>query len=65
MRRMICSAVLVTVTALAAAASVQAGTAELRFDRQQALPPEPKGGSPGSIAVYHLIYTAAPVRRTT
>jgi len=50
----------VTVTALAAAASVQAGTAELRFDRRQALPPEPKGGSPGSIAVYHLIYTAAP-----
>ena len=58
MHRSFWTATLAAVAVAAGAAPAHAGTVELQFNRTQALPPEPRGGSPGSISVYHLTYTA-------
>ena len=57
MHRTFWSAALAAVAVAAGAAPAHAGTVEVQF-HTQALPPEPKGGSSGSISVYHLTYTA-------
>ena len=59
MQRATGSLLVAVVALLVLCASAQAGTIEVRFHHTQALPPEPKGGSPGSISVYRLTYTAA------
>ena len=51
--------VLAALGLLAGAAPAQAATAEVRFVGTVAVPPEPKGGSPGGqVSVFGLFYTA-------
>ena len=59
MRAWLCTALVVALGVLAAAAPAGAGTAEVRFIGNVTVPPEPKGGSPGGqISVFALFFTA-------